>query len=205
MASWQWYRNSQATAYNKEVDWDSDSIHATLHTSSYTPNLDTDKYVSSLTSEVTGTGYTAGGNVLSSCATTYTAANSWGVSRANTTAYVVDTIVRPATGNGFLYRAAVGGTTAGSIPTYPTVVGTTVTDGTVTWECIGSGIVVLSGTIPTWTSSTITARYAVISDRQTGTSATEPLVALFDFGSNQSSSAGTFEVDLPNGLVITIP
>lgn len=45
----------------------------------------------------------------------------------------------------------------------------------------------------TWSSSTITARYAVIY-KSTGTPATSPLIALFDFGSNISSSDSTFSV-----------
>lgn len=42
-----------------------------------------------------------------------------------------------------------------------------------------------------WTSATITARYAVIY-KSTGVSSTSPLICLIDFGSNQSSTAGTF-------------
>jgi hypothetical protein len=44
-----------------------------------------------------------------------------------------------------------------------------------------------------WTSATITARYAVIY-KSTGVSSTSPLIAVIDFGSNQSSSAGTFTI-----------
>jgi len=44
-----------------------------------------------------------------------------------------------------------------------------------------------------WTSSTVTARYAVIY-KSTGTASTSPLIAYVDFGSNQSSSAGTFQI-----------
>lgn len=42
-----------------------------------------------------------------------------------------------------------------------------------------------------WTSSTITARYAVIY-KSTGTASTSPLIGYIDFGSDQSSSSGTF-------------
>ena len=44
-----------------------------------------------------------------------------------------------------------------------------------------------------WTSSTITARGAVMY-RNTGTESTSPLIAYFDFGSDQSSSSGTFTI-----------
>ena len=42
-----------------------------------------------------------------------------------------------------------------------------------------------------WTSSTITARYAVIY-QDTGTSSTSPLIGYVDFGADMSSSASTF-------------
>lgn len=58
---------------NKEIDWDSDTIKVMLCTSTYTPDQDTHQYKSSVTNEVTGTGYTAGGNTLTSCTSTYTA------------------------------------------------------------------------------------------------------------------------------------
>jgi hypothetical protein len=45
-----------------------------------------------------------------------------------------------------------------------------------------------------WSDSTVTARYAVIYDAQTGTPASEPLLAFVDFGADQSSSAGTFTI-----------
>lgn len=43
------------------------------------------------------------------------------------------------------------------------------------------------------TSATITARYGVIY-KDTGTPSTSPIIAVIDFGSNQSSSAGTFAI-----------
>lgn len=44
-----------------------------------------------------------------------------------------------------------------------------------------------------WTGATITARYAVIY-KDTGTPTTSPIIAVIDFGSNQTSTAGTFAI-----------
>lgn len=60
------------SAWNKELDLDSDTIKVMLCTSSYVPNQDTHQYKSSITNEVTGTGYTAGGNTLTSTVVAYT-------------------------------------------------------------------------------------------------------------------------------------
>jgi hypothetical protein len=62
--------------------------------------------------------------------------------RANTTPYALNAYVVPATPNGFYYKATANGTSGGSIPTYPTTVGATVVDGTVTWTCMGKVILV---------------------------------------------------------------
>lgn len=45
-----------------------------------------------------------------------------------------------------------------------------------------------------WTTSTLTARYAIIYDYQTAVAATAPLIAYVDFGTDQSSSSGTFQI-----------
>lgn len=45
----------------------------------------------------------------------------------------------------------------------------------------------------TWSTSTITARYAAIY-KDTGTPSTSPLIAIIDFGSDKSSSAGNFTI-----------
>ena len=48
----------------------------------------------------------------------------------------------------------------------------------------------------TWTSSTITARYAVIYKYVDATPANCPLIGVIDFGSDQSSSAGDFSIQI---------
>lgn len=57
--------------------------------------------------------------------------------RANTTAYTLGQYVTPAVANGYYYKATTAGTSGGTPPTYPTTIGATVSDGTVTWTCAG--------------------------------------------------------------------
>lgn len=45
----------------------------------------------------------------------------------------------------------------------------------------------------TWSSSTITARYAILY-KYTGTASTSPLLVYFDFGSDKSSSSADFTI-----------
>ena len=61
------------SAFNGEIDFDSDSIKVMLCTSAYVPDQDTHQYKDDVTNEVTGTGYTAGGEALTTPTLTYTA------------------------------------------------------------------------------------------------------------------------------------
>lgn len=64
-------------AFNKEVDWDTDTIKVMLLSSAYTPNQDGHDYLDDVVAnEVTGTGYTAGGQALTSKTATYDAATN---------------------------------------------------------------------------------------------------------------------------------
>jgi hypothetical protein len=189
------YGSAGVKVFNKEIDWDSDNITATLHTSSYTLAPDADDYVNDLTNEVAnGLGYTTGGKLLTSKTMSYVAANSWAQQWAATTAYNVGEIRRPTTGNNFLYRCAVAGTSGGSAPSWPTVQGQTVTDGSVVWTAAGRGAVMLDAADLSWAGATFTARYIVLSDRTPGTTATQPLIGYGDFGSDQVGGGGTFDV-----------
>lgn len=57
--------------------------------------------------------------------------------RANTTAVTEGQYLVPATANGFFYKVTTPGTTGGTIPTFPTTIGATVTDGTAVLTCMG--------------------------------------------------------------------
>lgn len=56
------------------IIWTTDTIDVSLHTSTYTPNQDTDEFFDDATNEVAaGGGYTAGGETLASKTQDYTA------------------------------------------------------------------------------------------------------------------------------------
>lgn len=86
------YGNVLLKALNKEVDWDSDTIKVMLCTSSYSPNQDTHIYKSSVTNEVTGTGYTAGGATLAGKTITYDSATNVTVLDADDVTWASSTI-----------------------------------------------------------------------------------------------------------------
>ena len=70
------YGNALLKALNKEVNYITDTIKVMLCTSAYTPDQDAHIYKSSITNEVTGTGYTAGGATLTNKTMTYDGATN---------------------------------------------------------------------------------------------------------------------------------
>ena len=71
-----WYglalKDQWGTTAADRVDFATDTIKTSLHTSSYTPNQDTDNYWDDATSEVSSSNYTSGGATLGSKTLTYT-------------------------------------------------------------------------------------------------------------------------------------
>lgn len=61
---------------NKEIDFDNDTIKIMVCTNSYTFDQDTHQYKNQVTNEVTGAGYTAGGQTLTSVSVTYDTATN---------------------------------------------------------------------------------------------------------------------------------
>jgi hypothetical protein len=142
MATTTVYGKLALTVFNKETDFDTNTMKVALVTSSYTPNQDTHQYWSDVVAnEASGTGYTATGATLAS-----------------------KTIV---------YDGATNKTT-------------------------------LDAADVSWAASTVTARYAVLYDATPGTDATRPLYCYVDFGSNQSSSAGTFTISWSASGIMTV-
>lgn len=56
---------------NREGDFDTDTVKVMLCTSAYVPDVDTHRYRSHITNEVSGTGYTAGGATLTGKVSSY--------------------------------------------------------------------------------------------------------------------------------------
>jgi hypothetical protein len=94
--------------------------------------------------------------------------------RASSTAVALNAYLVPATPNGFYYRVSVAGTTGASVPTFPTVVGQTVVDGTATLMCMGR-VLLTAGTDYTLTAGGIElAANAALTDGEPIESDTTP-------------------------------
>ena len=86
------YGQALAAALNKEIDWDSDDIRVMLTSAAYAPNQDSHRYLSDVTGEVTGAGYTAGGAALAGKTLTYDAATNVVVLDANDVTFANSTL-----------------------------------------------------------------------------------------------------------------
>lgn len=62
---------------------------------------------------------------------------------------------------------------------------------------------VFDATDVSFTSATITARYAIIY-KDTGVASTSPLICYIDFGTDQSSSAGTFTITFASEGILNL-
>ena len=66
-ATFKWYGATASHLADADIDWVADTIHCSLHTSSYTPNQDTHDYGDDLTNECPQSGhYTTGGAAVRS-------------------------------------------------------------------------------------------------------------------------------------------
>lgn len=86
------YGSSLLSALTGKLNLTSDTLKVMLCTSAYTPNQDTHQYKSSVTGEVTGTGYTAGGATLGSVTLDYDAGTNTAKLDAADTSWASSTI-----------------------------------------------------------------------------------------------------------------
>jgi len=122
------YNTFKSSVLKGAIDFETDDISVVLVTSAYTPDVVNHVYYSDINNEVTGSGYTAGGETLQN--------------------------------------------------------GTVVTDNT-------DDEAVYDADNVTWSSSTLTARGAIIF-KDTGSASTSLLIGYFDFGADKTSSNSNF-------------
>jgi len=67
-----------------------------------------------------------------------------------------------------------------------------------------NNVLVLDAADVTWSSSTITARYAVIYNDSGANNASKPLIGYVDFGSDQSSTNGNFTITWDSTGIVRI-
>lgn len=205
----EFYHNAIAQAFAGNIKT-SDTLKMILLGSGYTPNLDSNVHYSDISANElsTGSGYTAGGASLSSVAVNVTAAASWGDAWAASTTYAVGQIVRPSSENGYLYQNLTAGESGSSAPSFSTTFGETVSDSGCLWANVGTSITVFTSSAVSWSSATLTAYYAAIYDSQSGSSSTDPLIALVTFSGAVTSTGGTYAVDPDSNLgwaYLTLP
>lgn len=71
-ATGKWFGLGLSDVANAAIDWDTDTIKASLHTVTYVPNQDTNHFFSpDATNELSAAGYTSGGIALTSTTRTY--------------------------------------------------------------------------------------------------------------------------------------
>jgi len=81
--------------------------------------------------------------------------------------------------------------------------GATLASKTVTYDS-GTNVIILDAADVTWSSSTITARYAVVYDDSGSTNAAKALIGYVDFGSDQSSTNGNFTITWDSTGIVRI-
>jgi hypothetical protein len=133
-----WFGKGLDHLANGAIDFDTDTIKASLHTSTYTPNQDTDDFFNDCTNELaSGNGYTTGGATLASKTRTYDATSNeerldaadvtWNFTASKTFRYLV------------IYKVRGGASTADEVIGYGDFGSdqTVSTDFTVTWHADG--------------------------------------------------------------------
>ena len=81
--------------------------------------------------------------------------------------------------------------------------GSTLTSKTLTYDGTNN-VIILDAADTTWSSSTITARYAVVYDDSGATAGTKALIGYVDFGSDQSSTNGNFTITWDSTGIVRI-
>lgn len=109
------YNAAKKYLLNGAVDLDTDTIKVMLVTASYTPDADAHAFRSDVTNEVTGTGYTAGGQALANKAATQDNTDDEGVFDADDVVWATSTITAR---GAVLYKSRGGAASADELVCY---------------------------------------------------------------------------------------
>lgn len=193
------FQSTFSQVFSGAINLPSDSIKMALLAPTASPSLSSWVHYSDVVGEVAnGNGYTTGGVALTGKTLTATPAASWGTQWAASTPYAAGSIVVPATSTGLLYSAVVAGSSGPTAPTWPTVVGESVADGTVVWSAVGESVTAFSSASASWMNATLSTGFGVIYDAQSGSAATEPLICLLTFAQTLSPVSGNLTIQAPS-------
>jgi hypothetical protein len=135
-----YFGRTQDAFADKEVSFLSDTINLMLLTSAYVPNQPshTDKS-DVVANEVSGTGYTAGGQALTSKTVMYVDSSVPAATWTALTAYTAGQVVQGSVnGAGYIFKCTTAGTSLATAPTFNLTLDGTTTDGaTLVWTCVG--------------------------------------------------------------------
>jgi hypothetical protein len=76
VANFKWYGEALEAMAKGNIDFDTDTFKVMLTTSSYTPDQDAHDFRNDITNEITGTGYTAGGETMAGVTVAYDGASN---------------------------------------------------------------------------------------------------------------------------------
>ena len=222
MASVQIYDNAKLKIDEAAMNFSADTFRLILVTSTYTPSVPTDAtYANVSADEATGTGYTAGGQALTGVSLVYGATALPTIGAGGSGYAVSATFTVTVSGGTSTTAAQVSVTTNASgvvttinsvvvvgsytvLPTNPAA--TTGGTGTGLTLAMVWGVLVEAATV-TWTTATISAKYAVVVHQAGGSLAsTDLLVGYVDLnpgGGNISSTAGNFVVTWSGGDIFS--
>jgi len=188
------YPSAFSAGFTGQLTWAGNNISCALMDSAFTLTSTPTTWSNLSANEISGTGYTTGGAVLANPQVNVTQANVWTLTWAASTGYTAGSVVRPTTGNGYLYMVISGsGNSSTTQPTWPTVIGESVVDGAVTWVCAGTAIVVWTGDPISWGNSSFTAYGAVFYSTQGGGPTADPVFGGILFSAAETTpTAGTF-------------
>lgn len=192
------FGQAQAALANKEINWTGDSIKCVLCTNLFAPNMDTQKYKSDITNELSTVSTTLSASA-SAGATTISVAASIPVGNMIVINGVDARVVTAVSGSGpytltvaALTNAASSGATVAANPGY-TAGGIALSALTSTYNATGH-TQTLGAANTVWAAITAVARYAVVYDSTPASDATRPLVLYQDFGTDVTATGGAFTV-----------